>query len=102
MSNAHHKPLGKLKKYILETLTSRFNLLTENCRGQTYDSASNMAGSNKGVVATHIQQIYPHAFYVCTLLKTIDIIAAYEQVNVMTGSLRELCRNIESILKNGV
>ena len=50
-----------------------------------------MAGSNKGVVATQIQQIYPHAFYVCTLLKTIDIIAAYEQVNVMTGSLREKC-----------
>ena len=45
---------------------------------------------------------YPHAFYVCTLLKTIDIIAAYKQVNVMTGSLREVCSNIESILKNGV
>ena len=63
----------------------------EYCQGQTYDGAGNTAGSNKGVT-TQIQKIYPHACYVCTLIKTIHIIAAYEQVNVMTGSLREVLK----------
>ena len=48
--------------HVLTDTMTRMNLSINNCRGQCYDGASNMAGSRKGVV-TQIRALEPRAMY---------------------------------------
>ena len=82
-----------LSKLILETLTSRFNLLMENCRGQTYDGAGNMAGCNKGV-ATRIQQIYPHAMYTHCSSHILNLCLVKCMEHSMVRNMMNICDRI--------
>ena len=48
-------------KSVLQDALIRLHLSLDKCRGQCYDSASNMQGKNSGV-ATKIQEKQPEAF----------------------------------------
>ena len=46
--------------YVIKDILIRMNLSLSNCRGQTYDGASNMMGKKSGVL-THILAEQPKA-----------------------------------------
>ena len=46
--------------HAIKDILLRLNLSLQNCRGQTYDGASNMMGKRSGV-ATQIQSLQPKA-----------------------------------------
>lgn len=51
-----------LTNQILEAIQGYLNLDMDNCRGQAYDGAGQMAGNVKGV-SSRISQLYPKAIY---------------------------------------
>lgn len=68
--------------FILKVVLCRFNLRTENCRGQCYDGAGNVSGKSGGLQAL-VQEIEPRALYAHCLAHTLNL------------SLQDLCTKID-------
>lgn len=71
LPNTGHKS-EDLAKVVFKVLESN-NLDIQNCRGQSYDNASNMSGKYTGLQA-RIKQVCPHAVYVPCSAHSLNLV----------------------------
>ena len=81
-----------ISKLILDLLI-RFHLPINNCRGQCYDGAANMAGRRAGV-ATEIKEVKPRALYIHCMAHSLNL-----AVQDTCRSVTVICEALDTVLE---